>query len=43
MFPVSSAPRALKVLMLLDPVAHGVDGIRGPVLSATSTGVNAFR
>jgi ABC-2 type transport system permease protein len=36
MFPVSSAPTWMRVLMTIDPVTYGVDGLRNIVFSATS-------
>jgi len=36
MFPVSSAPAWMRVLMSVDPLTYGVDGLRIIVLSAAT-------
>jgi ABC-2 type transport system permease protein len=37
MFPVSSAPTWMRILMTIDPLTYGVDGLRIIVFSATSS------
>jgi ABC-2 type transport system permease protein len=37
MFPVSSAPTWMRILMSIDPLTYGVDGLRIIVFSATTT------
>lgn len=41
MFPVDGLPKVLKVIMIIDPLSYGVDGIRGALTGISHFGLSA--